>query len=92
MDIGHELDLKVAPAGIAWQRGIERDPQVNLWNTDGEHPNREGSYLSACVFYAIIFNQSPEGLTYRAGLTEERASYLQHIAAEVVLKTSLLFI
>lgn len=85
MDIAHELDLMVAPVGIAWQKGIERDPQVNLWNSDGSHPSREGSYLAACVFYVIIFNQNPEGLTYRAGLTEERAYFLQNIAVETVL-------
>jgi len=85
MDIAHEQDLMVAPVGIAWQKGIERDPQVNLWDSDGSHPSREGSYLAACVFYVIIFNQNPEGLTYRAGLTKEKAYFLQNIAVDTVL-------
>jgi len=83
-DIANELDIMVAPVGIAWQNGIEKDPQLNLWNPDGTHPSREGSYLSACVFYAIIFQQNPEGLNYKADLSEEMAQFLQIIAAETV--------
>lgn len=89
-DIADELGVIVAPVGIAWQNGIEKDSQLNLWNSDGAHPSREGSYLAACVFYAIIFQQNPEGLTYRAGLSEEIAQFLQTIAAETVLVKSLL--
>ena len=86
-DIARELGVKVAPVGIAWQNGIEKDPQLNLWHMDGAHPSREGSYLSACVFYAIIFQQSPEGLTYTGGLSEEVAHFLQIVAAETVLES-----
>ena len=85
MDIANELDVMVAPVGIAWQNGIEKESQLNLWNSDGTHPSREGSYLSACIFYAIIFQKSPEGLTYRADLSEEIAQFLQIIATETVL-------
>jgi hypothetical protein len=92
MDIASELDVMVAPVGIAWQNAIKKDPQLNLWNVDGSHPSREGSYLSACVFYATIFQQSPEGLTYGADLPEEIAGFLQTVAAETVLVKSFFFI
>ncbi|MBU7009810.1 MAG: DUF4886 domain-containing protein [Theionarchaea archaeon] len=92
MNIANELDVMVAPVGIVWQNGIEKNPQLNLWNADGAHPSREGSYLSACVFYTIIFQQSPEGLNYWANLSEEIAQFLQIVAAETVLAKSRLFI
>ena len=88
MEIGNELDAMVAPVGIAWQNGIAQDPQLGLWQTDGLHPSTEGSYLAACVFYAVIYQQSPEGLTYEAELPEEMAQFLQAIAAETVLENS----
>lgn len=47
---------------------------------DWVHLSRKGSCLSTCVFYVIIFQQSPEGLTYMAGLSEEIAQGLQAIA------------
>ena len=85
MDIANELDVMMAPVGIAWQNGIAQNPQLSLWHIDGVHPSSEGSYLCACVFYAIIFQQSPEGLMYKAELSEEMAQFLQAIAAETVL-------
>jgi hypothetical protein len=47
---------------------------------------RIGSYLSACVFYAVLTQQSPEGLGYVAGLSEELGRFLQLNAAEIVLE------
>jgi hypothetical protein len=86
MEIANELKLMVVPVGIAWQNAIAQKPQLELWQSDGIHPTREGTYLSACVFYAAIFRQSPAGLTYRAELPEETASLLQAAAAKTVLE------
>lgn len=86
MDIANELDAMVAPVGIAWQSGMAQNPQPDLWQFDGIHPSIEGTYLTACVFYAVVFQQSPEGLAYRAGLSEEAAQFMQAIAAETVMQ------
>ena len=86
MEIANDLKVMVAPVGIAWQNAIAQKPQLELWQSDGIHPTREGTYLSACVFYAAIFGQSPAGLAYRAELPEETASLLQATAAKTVLE------
>jgi hypothetical protein len=86
MELAKELDVWVAPVGVAWQHALAREPQSSLWQGDGLHPAQEGTYLSACVFYAVLFRSSPEGLSYRGGLPEERARFLQAIAAETVLE------
>ena len=86
MEIARELDAMVAPVGIAWQGGIAQDPQLDLWQMDGLHPTREGTYLSACVFYGVIFRSSPEGLAYPSGLSEEMVRFLQATAAETVFE------
>ena len=85
MDIANELDAMVAPVGTAWQNAVTQDPQLDLWHRDGLHSSEKGTYLAACVFYAVVYQQSPEGLTYTAGLPEETAGFLQSIAAETVL-------
>lgn len=51
----------VAPVGRAWERAL-RDPQVSLYSGDGSHPTAQGTYLAACVFYAVLTGQSPLGL------------------------------
>ena len=86
LEIGGELETIIAPVGVAWQSAIEQKPNLNLWQMDGIHPNREGTYLAANVFYALIFQQSPAGLILSADLPEETAQFLQAIAAETVLE------
>jgi hypothetical protein len=83
--IARELNVAVAPAGYAWMIALRQNPALNLWQNDGSHPNEQGTYLAACVIYATIFRQSPEGLNYRANVPEEIALFLQKIAAESVL-------
>lgn len=85
MSIVHELDTPVAPVGVAWAEALRQNPQAPLWQADGSHPSLQGTYLAACVFYAALFQTSPAGLSYRAGLSKDEAQWLQEIAAQVVL-------
>jgi len=85
IQIAQELNVLLAPVGYAWQTAVQGHPELNLWQDDGSHPSQQGTYLAACVFYAVIFHESPEGLTYRAGLSKETAQTLQSIASRTVL-------
>jgi hypothetical protein len=71
--------------GYAWQAALKQNPSLNLWQDDGSHPSEAGTYLAACVFYAVVFRASPEGLSYRNNLSKEGAQALQKIAADTVL-------
>lgn len=86
MKITKQLDAVVAPVGIAWQKLHEEDANVMLYDADGSHPNLLGSYMAACVFYAILHNESPIGSTsYQSlGLSESQASFIQRIAWQTV--------
>jgi hypothetical protein len=84
--IAQELSVPVAPVGYAWLMARRYNPQLDLWQRDGSHPNEQGTYLTACVFYATLFRESPEGLTYLAHLPKEVARGLQTIASNTVLK------
>lgn len=83
--IGQELKVRMSPVGFAWLKMRQQNPQMNLWQDDGSHPNEMGTYLAACVFYASIFHESPEGLSYKGGLSKEDAKLLQQTAASAVL-------
>jgi len=85
--IAQELNVPVAAVGAAWLATVKGHPELNLWQEDGSHPSEEGTYLAACVFYAVIFQQSPVGLTFRADLSKEVATTLQMIASKTVLNT-----
>lgn len=80
-DLGKELDVDVAPVGLAWQRASAERPQLDMYGPDREHPSIHGMYLSACVVYATIYATDPTGFNYApAGVTADDARFLQHIA------------
>jgi hypothetical protein len=85
MTIANELKTQVAPVGYAWLTVWLQDPQLDLWQADGSHPTEQGTYLAACVFYAVIFRQSPENNSYQAHLPASIAHYLQSVASNIVL-------
>ena len=84
--IAGELNVPVAPVGFTWYMVRHDHPDIELWQDDGNHPSRAGTYLAACVFYASIFQESPEGLSFHGGISEKQAHDLQAEANDNVLK------
>jgi len=81
--IADSLDSWIAPVGEAWRFALQNSAMV-LHGSDNSHPNLNGSYLAACVFYSCIFGKSPVGLPFTAGLVPDSALLLQHVADTVV--------
>jgi len=86
MGIAQELNVPIVPVGTAWLRSRTQANPLDLWQVDGSHPTEQGTYLAACVFYATLFHQSPQGLGYLADLNKGTAQTLQSLAAETVPK------
>lgn len=84
-EIGDEIGAIMAPVGIAWQHARAADATLELWDRDGSHASREGSYLATCVFYSVICRESPEGTGYLGGLPRGPAHFMQTVAADTVL-------
>lgn len=95
--LAEKINARIVPVGLAWQRARELRPDLDLYDEDGSHPSTLGSYLSACVFYGVLTNQSPIGLperlftTDRAGETlciniqsAQNALFCQKVAHEVI--------
>jgi hypothetical protein len=94
MEIARELDALVAPVGLVWESVLEKHPDIRLHHTDDRHAGPAGAYLSACVFFSLLFGSSCEGLAapIHSGpgkvtvLPEETALILQRVAFEEVMK------
>jgi hypothetical protein len=69
---------------LAFAKAIASKPDLELYAPDKRHPSVAGTYLSAATTYATLFNQSPVGLKYNAGLSPEVALYLQQVAYDTV--------
>ncbi|MHC4551528.1 MAG: DUF4886 domain-containing protein [Planctomycetota bacterium] len=83
---GRHLDAFVAPVGLAWSLSHKSHPEIPLYDEDKSHPHSHGTYLAACVFYATLTGQSPEGLS-NAGMkdvTSKQAQVLQKNAWQAV--------
>ena len=85
------------PVGAAWALAQDLRPMVDLYTSDGSHPNELGTMLSASVFVRVITGELPEILPtlYRiedaSGETvrlmnhnPEDAEFCRRIANEVV--------
>jgi len=57
-EMAEDNNTLLAPVGIAWKSIRENHPNIDLYSSDGSHPSIHGSYLAACVFYSVMFNDS----------------------------------
>jgi hypothetical protein len=81
--IGAELGATVVPAGEAWRRFLAKHREPVLHDKDQSHPALAGSYLAACTFYAVLFEDSPVGIDADVkGLSAEHRTLLQTVAWE----------
>ena len=84
-ELAAALKARVVPVGPAWAKMLATDKPPQLYHADIVHPGKDGSYLAACVFYATIYNKSPEGLPRKiGGLSDQRARQFQAIDWQVV--------
>jgi Domain of unknown function (DUF4886) len=84
-DLPTLLRIPVAPVGPAFEEARARRPNLDLLMSDGHHPNRAGSYLAACVFYAALTKRRPTESSYTGEIDPWDAQFLQRLAAELVL-------
>lgn len=82
--IGAELGATIIPVGVAWERFLAEHDEPVLHDKDGSHPTLAGSYLAACVFFAVLFGLSPVGIpSTLKGITPAEVALLQETAWSV---------
>ncbi|MEA3462852.1 MAG: hypothetical protein U9R49_13275 [Bacteroidota bacterium] len=57
-----ESEATRVPVGSAWELAMDLRPSVDLFTSDGSHPNELGCMLSASVFVRVISGELPEQL------------------------------
>ena len=78
----------LAPVGIAWKNLRANYPTINLYSSDGSHPSIHGTYLSACLFYSILFTESPVNSYIPDGITPSDAVLIQEVAYNATLENN----
>jgi hypothetical protein len=81
---GNANNALVIPAGLAFARAREKQPELNLYAPDKRHPSLAGTYLAACTVLAALTGHSPVGNPYLAGIDPPTAKFLQQVAWDTV--------
>ena len=81
---GNANNALVIPAGLAFARVREKQPELNLYAPDKRHPSLVGTYLAACTLFAALTGRSPVGNSYLAGIDPPTAIFLQEAAWDTV--------
>jgi hypothetical protein len=66
LSIAEKTGAMVAPIGEAWVKAAASNPSLSLYARDGNHATQDGSYLNACVFYSLLFGESPVSETSKS--------------------------
>lgn len=61
-DLAKTTGALVVPVPLAVYLLQKKGTDLTLRYINDGHPNQCGAYLTACLFYAAVFNRSPEGL------------------------------
>ena len=90
-DMSSELNVDVAPVGLAWSNSRTSKPDLDMYSGDREHPSFAGMYLSLIVIEATIssadpLSRSPEKLPIRGfnRLGSDNAKYLRKMASKTI--------
>ena len=68
-------------SALAWQSFLGKHDRPVSRYRDQSHPTLARSYLAACAFLAVLFEESPVGITREvAGLSEKDLALLQKVA------------
>lgn len=84
--LAESLSVDVVPVGAAWWLARESGKAV-LYQPDGSHPSKEGSYLAAVVFVGRLLGVTLSEIDETLGLDDETARSLRQAADEALAGT-----
>jgi hypothetical protein len=84
-----DLPIQTHSLHVGWRWAKSKDGKKTTLGMDGHHANLAGEYLGACVWYEVLFGDSPVGLAFiPKGLNAEFARFLQETAHQAVVARS----
>ena len=83
--LAREQGITLVPAGKAWDQVHRDHPDLDLYGPDGSHPSPAGSYLAACVCFAVIHGpESVAKLSAVPGVRDADAKILRDAATKAL--------
>ncbi len=86
LEMANKNHALIAPVGEVWKTIRKQSPDLDLYSDD-IHPNKTGTYLVACVFYATFFRSPSAGSSVPRQVNRATAQSLQKVVDRIVLRT-----
>jgi hypothetical protein len=83
-ETAQQTKAELSPVGKVWHRIRQLYPNIDLYQADESHPSEAGSYAAACCFYAALFKEDPNQITFDYTLPPGDAAVIRQVAKEVV--------
>ncbi|NIK91506.1 hypothetical protein GZ212_05025 [Mangrovimonas sp. CR14] len=77
--VAQENDLLKSNNGEKYFEVLTQFPELELYDDD-IHPNKNGAFLNACIFYQLLTNKKAADLKYIGDIEPETAKLLKQIA------------
>ncbi len=71
--------IKKSDNGTKYYKILTEYPEIELYDDDS-HPNANGSFLNACVFYQMLTEKKASELKYNGEIEPKTAELLKQIA------------
>lgn len=84
LEMAKDNHALIAPVGKVWKTIRKQNPNFDLYSDD-VHPNKTGTYLAACVFYATLFSSPSTGSSVPRQVNLATAQSLQKVVNRIVL-------
>ncbi len=78
----------LSPVGPVWNKIINTNSNINLYQADESHPSIAGTYAAALTFYSVLFKKDASAITFNAGLSTTDATIIKN-ATKLVAYDSL---
>ncbi len=59
-----KYDLLLAPVGSYWMYLNDANAKLNLYDPDGSHPSKKGTFLAALLFHKMLVSKTLGDITY----------------------------
>ncbi len=74
-----EPPVEIARVGELWGINNSSASPINLYDSDGSHPNFAGSYLAALDIFSTVYGPLTKDLSYCGTLGKNQADFLQNL-------------
>lgn len=67
-EVAKNVKATLIPVGLEWDKLLKSKDSIDLYYSDGQHPNINGTFFTASIFYKILFIKNPCLNIYRDSL------------------------